>query len=56
MLKYATAELGGQVLVERPTQGNVEDLHPTADAEDGDSAPQGQLQERHLERVSFWNG
>jgi hypothetical protein len=56
MLEYVAAELGGQILIERPAQGHVEDLHPPADTQDGHPAPQSRLEACHLERVPLGDG
>ena len=46
------AEDGGQVLMKRPTTGDVEDLHAAADPEHGQVALQRAPHERDLERVA----
>jgi hypothetical protein len=45
--------LRGKILVQRPTERDVEDLHPPADAEDRHLSSQRVLQQGHLERVTF---
>ena len=46
------AEPVGQVLVERPAAGDVEDLHPAADAEQRDASLQRASRQRDLESVA----
>ncbi len=46
------AEPVGQMLVERPAAGDVEDLHPAADAEQRDATLQRASRQRDLEAVA----
>ena len=46
----------GQVLIERPTAGDVEDLHPSADAEQRDPTLERPLSEGYLEAVTVGVG
>src|SRR5215204_2281602 len=49
-------QLAGQVLIQRPPKGNVQDLQPAAYPENGDAKPQRVLDQRHLERVALRDG
>jgi hypothetical protein len=44
----------GQVLHERATEGNIQDLHPSADRQDRDLGGEGMADRADLEVVSVW--
>src|SRR5215213_2412101 len=51
VLEQAVLPLRRKVLIERPTKGYVQNLHPPADPEDRHPAPQGKPNQRHLESI-----